>query len=109
MSNVLSLQLTLTRPHGPHRRRPRRVTSTPVASLVNTATKEEPKHGEDFTGSSVAHNRLTRVQSTPVVTMTAGSLAKTEAEHQHQHLKPEPERRRERVSPRERRRKVCVL
>ena len=78
-----------------------------MASLVNTATKEEPKHDEDFTGSSVAHNRLTRVQSTPVVTMTAGSLAKTEAEHQH--LKPEPERRRERVSPRERRRKVCVL
>ena len=108
--NVLSSQLTLNRPRGPHRRRPRRAISAPVASLANTATKEELEHGEDFThwtGSDVAHNRLTRVQSTPVASITAASLAESEAEQQH--LKAKPEKRMERVSPKEHRKKVCEV
>ena len=104
------MQLTLNRPHSPHRRRPRRAISTPVASLANTATKEELEHGEDFThwtGSDVAHNRLTRVQSTAVAFITAGSLAESEVEQQHQ--KAKPEKRMERVSPKESRKKVCEV
>ena len=104
------MQLTLNRPRGPHRRRPRRAISTPVASLANTATKEELEHGEDFThstGSDVAHNRLTRVQSTPVASITTASLAESEMEQQH--LKAKPEKRMERVSPKESRKKVCEV
>ena len=83
---------------------------TPVASLANTATREELEHGEDFThstGSDVAHNRLTRVQSTPVASVTTASLAESEAEQQH--LKEKPEKRMERVSPKESRKKVCEV
>ena len=113
MCNVLSLQLTLNRPRGPHRRRPRRATSAPVASLANTATKEELEHGEDFThstGSNVAHNRLTWVQSTPVASITAASLAESEAEQQRQSsTKAKPEKRMERVSPKQHRKKVCEV
>ena len=104
------MQLTLNRPRSPHRRRPRRAISTPVASLANTATREELEHGEDFThstGSDVAHNRLTRVQSTPVASVTTASLAESEAEQQH--LKEKPEKRMERVSPKESRKKVCEV